>query len=533
MSVNYHENPACINWVKNNLSEEIGEIHWQLTVPELVEHAIKNNEGVLSDKGALVCKTGKFTGRSPKDKFIVEDEKTKDNVWWGTVNHPLSPENFDALYKKMVAYLKGKRIYIRDAYASASANYTLPLRSITMDAWQNLFINNLFLRPTAEQLTAFTPGFTILQIPNFEANPTSDGTKNKNFTIINFTKKIILIGGTGYAGEIKKAVFTVLNYLLPLEHDVLPMHCAATTDAKGQHTAIYFGLSGTGKTTLSADPDRFLIGDDEHGWEKEAIFNFEGGCYAKTVHLSHQYEPLIFQAIKFGTVVENMCFIKQTRVLDYVNDSITENMRAAYPLDYITNACFPSHASLPDHIFLLTCDAYGVLPPISKLDKAQAIYYFLSGYTAKIAGTEDGVREPETVFSPCFGGPFLPLHPIVYTKLFFLKIQETNPCIWLLNTGWIGGSYGVGKRISISHSRAIVKAILANALQKVNFCKDVIFGLNIPEECPGVPKNILNPSQVWQDVESYKTMAIKLEKEIACNMNQFKEKLHEEGLPVM
>lgn len=513
-------NPRHANWLQQIGLGKVQQIYWQLHVPELVEQAILNKEGVLSAEGALVCNTGKFTGRSPQDKFIVEDNETKDTVWWGPINNSFSSERFDALYKKVIHFLQDKKLYIRDAYASALPKYRLSLRIVTTQAWQNLFANNLFLRPTEEELSTFSPDFLIVQVPDFQANPAIDGTKNANFTIINFSKKVILIGGTGYAGEMKKGVFTVLNYLLPLKHQVLPMHCAANVGSN-EDTAIYFGLSGTGKTTLSADPNRRLIGDDEHGWYDQGVFNFEGGCYAKTINLSQESEPQIYNAIKFGTIVENMRFFSDTRVINYKDDTITENVRSAYPTEYIPSALIPSVGNIPNHIFFLTCDAYGVLPPIAKLEKEQAIYYFLSGYTAKIAGTEAGVTSPKAVFSTCFGAPFLPLHPTTYSNMLAGKLEKHNPTVWLVNTGWIGGGYGIGNRIQLKYTRALVTAALAGELEKVGFVKDPVFNLSIPKSCPEVPSSILNPSNTWSSVEEYNLAAYKLVEAFKNNLSVY------------
>ncbi|OJW72122.1 MAG: phosphoenolpyruvate carboxykinase (ATP) [Candidatus Amoebophilus sp. 36-38] len=513
-------NSQCLGWLKETGLDTVKEIYWQLTIPELVEHTIRNSEGVLSAEGALVCHTGKFTGRSPQDKFIVEDKETKDTVWWGPINNAFDSQKFDALYKKAIDFLQDKKLYIRDAYVSALPEYRLSLRVITTQAWQNLFANHLFLRPSQEELSNFTPDFLIFQIPDFQAIPSIDGTRNANFTIINFTKKIILIGGTGYAGEMKKGAFTLLNYLSPLKHQVLPMHCAANVGPDG-NTAIYFGLSGTGKTTLSADPNRRLIGDDEHGWYDQGIFNFEGGCYAKTINLTKESEPQIFDAIKFGTIIENMRFIPETRQINYKDASITENVRSAYPVEYIPDALIPSIGTIPKHIFFLSCDAYGVLPPIAKLDKDQAIHYFLSGYTAKVAGTEAGVTAPKAVFSTCFGAPFLPLHPTKYADILANKLEKHHPTVWLVNTGWIGGGYGIGNRIQLSYTRALVTAALSGELEKTGFSKDPIFNLSIPNACLGVPTTILNPSTTWNSLQAYELEAKKLLEAFASNFSVF------------
>jgi phosphoenolpyruvate carboxykinase (ATP) len=501
--------PQQAEWLQQNGFNQAQAVYWQLSVAELIEHAIRNQEGVLSAEGALVCRTGKFTGRSPKDKFIVKDQETQDNIWWGAINNPMTPQHFDQLYKKVIAFLRERPVYIRDAYASALPAYRLSLRIITTQAWQNIFANNLFVRPTQQELSTFCQDFLIIQAPEFQADPSTDGTKDNNFTIINFTQKIILIGGTGYAGEMKKGVFTVLNYLLPLKHKVLPMHCSANVGTQGD-TAIYFGLSGTGKTTLSAVSDRRLIGDDEHGWCEEGVFNFEGGCYAKTINLSKENEPQIYNATRFGTIVENMLFEPGTRKIDYANDGITENVRSAYPLEYIPGVISPSIGGIPQHIFFLSCDAYGVLPPIAQLDKEQAIHYFLSGYTAKIAGTEAGITTPKAVFSTCFGAPFLPLHPTKYGDMLAERLERYKSKVWLVNTGWVGGGYGVGNRIALKYTRALVSAALSGQLEQGGFTKDSIFQLAIPNACPGVPSNLLNPRSSWKDAQAYETEAKKL-----------------------
>jgi phosphoenolpyruvate carboxykinase (ATP) len=496
-------------WLKKVSLDQAEKCYWQLSAAELVEHSIRNQEGVLSEEGALVCHTGKFTGRSPQDKFIVEDDITRDTVYWSSTNTPLSPTKFDALYKKMVAFLKGKCVYIRDSYVNPLPAHRLCLRIVTTQAWQNLFAHHLFLQPTAEEYVQFVPDFLVMQVPAFQALPSEDGTRNGNFTIINFRKKIILIGGTGYAGEMKKAVFTVLNYLLPIHHQILPMHCAVNVGKKGD-TAFFFGLSGTGKTSLSADRGRALVGDDEHGWYNEGVFNFEGGCYAKTINLTKDKEAQIFNAIRFGTIIENMNFKPETRKLNYRDSSITENMRAAYPLSYAAKAVHPAIGSHPKHIFFLTCDAYGVLPPIAQLDMRQVIYYFLVGYTAKVAGTENNIVAPKASFSPCFGAPFLPLPPTYYASLLAKKLERNPATVWLLNTGWVGGGYGVGKRIDLKYTRAMVKAALSGVLEEIGFVKDPIFGLLLPKSCPDVLTALLTPAKNWQDPASYNIEAYKL-----------------------
>ncbi|EMR02438.1 phosphoenolpyruvate carboxykinase (ATP) [Cesiribacter andamanensis] len=505
------------------------EAHWNLTPAELVEQALANGEGQLTDTGALMCDTGEFTGRSPKDRFIVKDSKTADTVWWGDVNIPFSEEKFDALYTKVVGYLADKKLYVRDAYAGAMPEYQLKLRVVNTKAWHNLFCHNMFLRPGREELKNFAPTFTIICAPEFRADPAVDGTRQHNFAILNLSKKIILIGGTAYAGEMKKGIFSVLNYLLPHEENVLSMHCSANIGQEGD-TAVFFGLSGTGKTTLSADPDRHLIGDDEHGWTDKGVFNFEGGCYAKTIDITRENEPQIWDAIKWESIVENTRFFPGTRTVDYTNTSVTQNTRTAYPIYHIDNAVEPSVGGIPKNIFFLTCDAYGVLPPISRLDKGQAMYHFISGYTAKVAGTEAGVTEPQTVFSACFGAPFLPLHPTVYAEMLGKKMDEHNVNVWLINTGWSGGGYGVGSRIKLRYTRAMITAALKGELDEVHLEKHPIFGVNMPTSCPNVPQEILNPRNTWSDKEAYDRQASKLAKAFNDNFGKYAEFANEEIL---
>ncbi len=486
-----------------------GELHFQLSPEELLHHTLQNGEGTLTDTGALACETGRFTGRSPKDKFIVRDPKTAKTVHWGDINQPFDPERFEQLHQKMRRFLKTKTVYARYAQAGAASEYRLNLLVLNTQAWQNLFANHLFLRPNEAELTAFVPEWTLLCIPEFEADPATDGTRQANFTLVDFSRKIILIGGTGYAGEMKKAVFTVLNFLLPVQHGVLPMHCAANVGADGD-TALFFGLSGTGKTTLSADPARRLIGDDEHGWADDSVFNFEGGCYAKVVDLSAENEPEIFAALRDGAILENTRFVPGTRTVDFTDQSRTENTRGAYPLDAIPNAISPSVGSVPRHIFFLTADAFGVLPPLARLTPEQAMYYFLSGYTAKLAGTEMGVCEPQATFSACFGAAFLPLHPVHYAEMLGEKLRESGACVWLVNTGWTGGPYGTGSRMSLAYTRTLIRAALEGALQSVAFRPHAVFGLMMPTHCPGVPSELLNPRATWADKTAYDRQANRL-----------------------
>ncbi len=502
-------------------------VYWNLTPSELTEEAVKRGEGSLTDTGALMCDTGKFTGRSPKDRFIVKDEKTSDTVWWGDINIPFSPENFDKLHGKMLKYLEGKDLFVRDAYAGADKTYRLKLRVVNTMAWQNMFCYNMFLRPERYKLENFDPNFTIICAPGFKADPEVDGTRQANFAIVNFTKRMILIGGTAYAGEMKKGIFSVLNYLLPQDHGVLSMHCSANIGKK-HDTAIFFGLSGTGKTTLSADPNRGLIGDDEHGWTDKNVFNFEGGCYAKVIDLTREKEPEIYDAIKFGSIVENTRYFDDTRTVDYANVSVTENTRTSYPINYISNAVSPSIGGIPRNIFFLTCDAYGVLPPISRLSKGLAMYHFISGYTAKVAGTEAGVTEPQTAFSACFGAPFLPLHPTKYAEMLGKKMEDYNVNIWLVNTGWSGGPYGVGSRMKLSYTRAMITAALEGTLDNVGYRTHSIFGCNIPLTCPGVPSTVLSPRETWKNDIGYYKMANRLANEFIHNFQQFEDFANEE-----
>ncbi|RDC56992.1 phosphoenolpyruvate carboxykinase (ATP) [Pedobacter chinensis] len=503
-----------------NLGENIA-VKYQLSPTELIDEALLNKEGTLASSGALAVDTGKFTGRSPKDRFIVNDEVTENMVWWGDVNIKISSAHFDQLFNKITSYLHDKKIYVRDAVACADPDYAISIRVITETAYQNLFANNLFIRPEADKLDN-TPEWTIIAAPGFLANPLVDGTRQENFSIINFTKKMILIGGTGYTGEIKKGIFSVLNFILPVYRNTLSMHCSANVGKDGD-TAIFFGLSGTGKTTLSADPERGLIGDDEHGWGKNSVFNFEGGCYAKCVDLTPEKEPQIYNAIKFGSLLENINFHNNTKDVDYSNIEKTENTRVAYPIEYIDNAVLPSIASVPKNIFFLTADAFGVLPPISKLNVEQAMFHFMSGYTAKVAGTETGVTEPQLTFSACFGKAFLPLHPSIYAELLGEKMKAHKVNVWLVNTGWSGGPYGVGKRMKLSYTRAMISAALNGGLDHQHYKKHHVFKLMIPLHCPNVPDEILDPSKTWDNQEEYFIKAYELADAFTQNFKQFEQ----------
>lgn len=522
-----HKNPNAS--VADIGLKNVTAAYWNLTPAELVEETIINGMGELTSTGALAIDTGEFTGRSPKDKFCVLDAETENNVWWGDINIKFDAARFDRLYTRMQAYLTGREVYVRDTYACADPRYRLNVRVVTEYPWQNLFANNLFLRPTAEEIATLTPDWVIVNAPGFYADPAIDGTRQHNFAVINFTKKMILIGGTGYTGEIKKGIFTVLNYVLPQHKNVLSMHCSANIGKNGD-TALFFGLSGTGKTTLSADPDRGLIGDDEHGWSDDTVFNFEGGCYAKCVNLSAEKEPQIFKAIRFGSLLENTEFISGTTTTDYDNVSKTENTRVAYPIDFIDNAVEPSVAKPPKNIFFLTCDAFGVLPPISKLDKGQAMYHFISGYTAKVAGTEMGITEPTTTFSACFGKAFLPLHPAKYAELLGKKLKSSDVNVWLVNTGWSGGSYGVGSRMKLSYTRAMITAAINGELDKSEMETIPVFKLRVPKSCPGVPSEILNPRNTWKDKSAFDAKSLDLATAFVKNFAQYADGANEEIL---
>ena len=493
-------------------------IHHNLTAAELVEIALQRKEGLLAENGALRVSTGKYTGRSPKDKFIVDVSEIHDEIAWGN-NKPFSGEQFDHLYNRMMAYMQNKELFIFDGFAGADEKYQIKISVINEFAWQNLFIHQLLLR-SAEVVENFTPDFEIICMPEFKANPEVDGTNSEAFIIINFERRVVLIGGTHYAGEMKKSVFTIMNYILPCQ-DVLSMHCSANVGEQDD-TALFFGLSGTGKTTLSADPERKLIGDDEHGWSDDGIFNIEGGCYAKCIHLSHKMEPQIWEAIHFGSVLENVTMNADNREINYDDGTITENTRAAYPVDYIHNALIPGVAGHPKTIIFLTADAFGVLPPISKLTKEQAMYHFLSGYTSKLAGTERGITEPEATFSACFGEPFLPLSPLVYAKLLGKKLSKhSNTNVFLINTGWSGGAHGAGKRMKLFYTRAMVTAAIKGQLADVSYELDPIFNVYVPTECPNVPTELLKPRNVWRDKQAYDKTAHDLAELFIKNFTRF------------
>jgi phosphoenolpyruvate carboxykinase (ATP) len=497
-------------------------VRYDLSPTELIEEALQRKEGVLTANGALMVDTGAFTGRSPKDRFLVKDDITEDTVWWGEINIPISTAHFERLYAKMTSFLQNKEVFVRDLHACAAPEYRLNVRVITTLAWHNLFCDNLFIRPDKLELKDIKQEFTILCIPDFAADPETDGVKHTNFTVINFSKRMILIGGTAYAGEMKKGIFSVLNFILPHQKKVLSMHCSANVGKDGD-SALFFGLSGTGKTTLSSDPQRYLVGDDEHGWSETGIFNIEGGCYAKVIDLSEEKEPDIFHAIKHGAILENTRFVPGTLDVDYSNKTVTENTRTAYPLTHIPSSLDPSVAQAPKHIFFLTADAFGILPPISKLNENQAMYHFISGYTAKVAGTEMGVVEPKLTFSACFGAAFLPLHPMQYALLFGEKLKASNAQVWLINTGWTGGTYGKGTRISLSYTRAMITAALEGKLDYAPFRTDSVFGMEVPEICPGVPASLLNPKTTWTDPKAYDEQAKSLAASFRKNFQAFEQ----------
>lgn len=527
-------------FTKSIALEDLGiknaSIHYQLSANELHDLTIQSGQGIENSTGALAINTGTFTGRSPQDRFIVKDSITKDKVWWGNVNIPFEPKAFDALLKKMTAYLSNKEVFVRDTFVCADPNYKLNVRVITETAWANLFCFNMFLRPTKNELYDFEPEWTVICAPNFTADPAVDGTRQGNFAILDFTKKIALIGGTGYTGEMKKGIFSALNFILPVFKNTLPMHCSANVGENGD-TAIFFGLSGTGKTTLSADPNRKLIGDDEHGWTDEnTVFNFEGGCYAKVVNLSEENEPDIFRAIKKGAILENVVFKEGTNQVDFQDVSITPNTRVSYPIYHIDNIQQNSIGENPKNIFFLTADSFGIIPPISKLTPGQAAYHFISGYTAKVAGTEAGVTEPQPNFSACFGAPFMPLHPTKYAEMLSKKMKDADVKVWLINTGWTGGPYGIGSRMKLKYTRAMITAALNGELDAVEYENHEVFGIAKPLTCPNVPSEILNPRNTWEDPELYDKKAVELAQKFNANFEKFSAFANDEimaGAPIV
>ena len=507
---------------------DAGTVHWNLTIPELVEAAVRRGEVMLAKDGPVVASTGQHTGRSPNDKFVVREPSSEQHVAWGKVNRPMDPAAFDRLHQRLLKYLEGRELYALDCHAGADPDYRLPVRVITELAWHNLFARHMFLPVTDRAAqAAHEPAFTVIDIPSFTADPAAEGTNSEVFILLNFAKKLVLIGGTSYAGEIKKSIFTVMNYLLPLR-DTMPMHCSANIGEAGD-AALFFGLSGTGKTTLSSDPHRGLIGDDEHGWSDKGVFNFEGGCYAKMIRLSAEAEPQIYATTRrFGTVIENVVIDPGTRELRLDDDSKTENTRGAYPLAYIDNAVPSGQGGHPQHIVMLTADAFGVLPPIARLSPAGAMYHFLSGYTAKVAGTEKGITEPKATFSTCFGEPFMVWDPNVYAKLLGDRIAKHRAKVWLVNTGWTGGAYGTGTRMKIAHTRAMINAALSGALDGVQYEIDPIFNVDVPTHVPGVPAEVLQPRNTWSDKAAYDAQAKKLAKMFADNFRTFEATATEE-----
>lgn len=494
-------------------------VYRNLTPAELTERAVARGEGSLSDTGALVVTTGKYTGRSPNDRFVVDTKSIHDDIDWGKVNVPISPERFEQIYGKMMAYLQGREIFIFDGFAGADEQYHLPVRVVNELASQNMFIHQLLVRPTEEQLRDFVPGFTIIAAPGFKCVPERDGVNSEAAILVNFDKKMVLIAGSQYAGEIKKSIFSVMNYVLP-KQGLFTMHCSANIGKDGD-SALFFGLSGTGKTTLSADPNRKLIGDDEHAWSDKGIFNIEGGCYAKCINLSQENEPQIWNAIKFGALVENVVMDPETRTLDFDDGSLTENTRVGYPVTYIPDCVIPGVGGHPKTVVFLTADAFGVLPPISKLDKNQAMYHFVSGYTSKLAGTERGITEPVTTFSTCFGAPFLPLDPSVYAEMLGRNIDKHNVNVYLVNTGWCGHKAGDGKRMSLKYTRAMVTAALNGDLEKVAYETDPYFNVSVPTSCPGVPDEVLSPRKMWKDEAEYEKTAKDLAARFVKNFQKY------------
>ena len=509
-------------------------IYWTPPTPVLYEQIMQHREGLITHLGPIAVKTGHYTGRAPNDKFIVDEPGCHDKIWWGAVNRPFDQQKFENLHKRLLKFLNGKDLYVQDCFAGARPRHRIPIRVITERAWHSLFVRNMFILATPEELERHRPEFTIIDIPTFHAIPSVDGTNSEACIIVNFAKKLILIGGTSYGGEIKKSIFTIMNYLLPLEKNILSMHCSANVGKSGD-VAIFFGLSGTGKTSLSADPERSLIGDDEHGWDDEGVFNFEGGCYAKLIRLSRESEPEIYECTRrFGTILENVAFDTLTRRIDLDDDSFTENTRGAYPLSYIPNSVSSGTAGHPKNVIMLTCDAFGVLPPIARLTREQAMYHFLSGYTARVAGTENGMaKEPQATFSTCFGAPFMALHPSVYAEMLKEKICRHNVNCWLVNTGWSGGGYGVGSRIKIKYSRAMVNAALNGVFDDIGFQTEPYFGLSVPMSCPDVPGELLTPRNMWENKAAHDVAARALRERFRENFTPFLDYVEEDVAKVL
>lgn len=513
--------------IENHGIQNVNMVYWNLHTSHLYEEAIRRREGRLAHLGPLIVRTGHHTGRSPKDKFIVREPSIADKIWWGDVNQVMEPVRFDILRNRLLAYWQGKDLFVQDCFVNAAPAYKMPIRVVTETAWHNLFARNVFIQATQEELAAHVPQFTMLHCPRFNAIPEVDGTRSEVFIVIHFGEKLVLIGGTSYAGEMKKSVFTVMNYLLP-QKNVLSMHCSASMGKEGD-LAIFFGLSGTGKTTLSTDPTRILIGDDEHGWSDEGIFNLEGGCYAKVIRISREAEPEIYETTRrYGTILENVGFDSRTAHIDLNDESLTENTRASYPISHIPSATRKGIGGHPTNIIMLTADAFGVLPPVARLTPAQAVYHFLSGYTAKVAGTERGITEPKATFSACFGAPFMALSPLVYASMLHEKIIRHKVNVWLVNTGWIGGPYGTGERIKIAYTRSLVHAALDGSLLSVPMRTDKNFGIAVPETCPGVPAEILDPRNTWADGSAYDVQARKLTAMFVDNFKDYADSVTEE-----
>lgn len=513
--------------LENHGLENIRTVYWNLSAAPLLEKAFLRQEGHMTKHGAFIALTGEHTGRSPNDRFIVEDDNTKDDVWWGEVNRPITPDHFQGVLEKIQKHLSGKDVFVQDCYCGANPSHRLRIRQISENAWHSLFARNMFIQPAAESLEAFEPEFTVIQAPSLLADPALDGTSSGTFILVNLTKRMILVGGSAYAGEIKKSIFSIMNYFMPAQ-GVLPMHCSANVGSKGD-AAIFFGLSGTGKTTLSADSSRTLIGDDEHGWGDDGIFNFEGGCYAKTINLTHKAEPEIYELCHtFGSIIENVAMDPVTRELDFFDSRITENGRVSYDLTKVSNASATGVTGHPKNIVMLTCDAFGVLPPISQLSSDQAMYHFLSGYTAKVAGTERGLKEPAATFSTCFGAPFMPRHPSTYAKLLGEKMAVNKANCWLVNTGWSGGGYGKGERMKIAYTRAMLNAALSGGLEGVDLQADPNFGVLVPQVCPEVPADVLNPRNTWDDASAYDGQAQNLTRRFEENFKQFENHVDEQ-----
>jgi phosphoenolpyruvate carboxykinase (ATP) len=504
--------------------KNVNNVYYQLSVAEIIEHALRNNEGQLSEKGALVTRTGAYTGRSPNDRYIVDTPDVHNNINWGKINKSISEEKFNIVYEKMIKYFEGKNTYVFDGYIGADPKYRYSSRFITELASQNLFCNCVFRKASGEQLNDFKPDWTVISASHLSLNPKELDINSEAAVLLNFEKKMILVVATQYAGEIKKSIFTVMNYVYPGDN-VFPMHCSCNVGEDGA-SALFFGLSGTGKTTLSADPNRYLIGDDEHGWSDDGIFNFENGCYAKTIKLSRENEPQIWDSIKFGSLAENVVMDPETRVLDFDDGSITENTRASYPVDFIPNALTEGVTNHPKAIVFLTADAFGVMPPVSKLNKEQAQYHFISGYTSKLAGTERGITEPQAAFSTCFGAPFMPLQSYKYAEMLTRKLEEHDTNVYIINTGWSGGPYGVGERISIPYTRAMVDAVLSGEIEKAEFWVHPVFNVMVPKSCPGVPSEVLDPKSTWHDKAKYDEQAARLAEMFVENFKKFQNVDH-------